>query len=690
MPRLVLLLTFTASALAAHAQPTSLFSYQGLLSDAGTPANGTYHFQFELWTASIAGTQIGATLERDDVPVNDGRFSARLDFGASAFDGADRYLEVLACQGTCAGRGDFTSLGRTQLLAAPYAVTAQQVLTGEGHDHLGQTWTGTGVGDTPLQITGSFADGAVAGAALLVSNTDTGFSAGLRVEAAGTGVEIGTARNNGLVVSSAESRGISIVSTGDDGMRVSSAGDDGVEIGTAGRHGFYVQSVGVDGVFVDFAGDDGISVQQAVDDGVVVNNAGGNGLMVNNADENGVHIVAAATSGLLVETAGIYGVRVNNADVVGVSVGTAQVGLSVTDASLYGVQISSTSGDGVIVGSATGDGIQVTSTLSNGLYVDSALNDGVRIDAAGGDGVLVSSAGNSGFEVTAAAGYGLLANGQAGGAYIRNQISNSTTYRPDLVLGQTGLGDVNNSDAGILTSDPSYYNSDLQFWSNDDVTFFIDKDNNDLTSNFEIYGGLGPPVFTMDSVGDVFILGELTQAGGFSVIDHPLDPQNQTLRHATITSPDMMNVYNGNVTLGLDGSAVVDLPDYFETLNRDFRYQLTPVGAPGPNLYIAERVQEGRFRIAGGMPGLEVSWQVTGIRQDAWAEENRIVVEQAKRPEQMGQYLHPSAFGLSRERGVDYNAEEEARMDEERAQMEAERARTAGADRPVPTARREE
>jgi hypothetical protein len=56
---------------------------------------------------------------------------------------------------------------------------------------------------------------------------------------------------------------------------------------------------------------------------------------------------------------------------------------------------------------------------------------------------------------------------------------------------------------------------------------------------------------------------------------------------------------------------------------------------------------------------------VTGIRQDAWANENRIMVEEDKRAEQRGRYLHPTAFGLERERGVDYDAEEEARRAEQ-------------------------
>jgi hypothetical protein len=90
---------------------------------------------------------------------------------------------------------------------------------------------------------------------------------------------------------------------------------------------------------------------------------------------------------------------------------------------------------------------------------------------------------------------------------------------------------------------------------------------------------------------------------------------------------------------------VVPLPDYFETLNRDFRYQLTCIGGFAP-VYVADKVNGNQFRIAGGTPGLEVSWQVTGIRQDAFANAHRIPVEMDKPPEERGTYLHAVEQGM--------------------------------------------
>jgi hypothetical protein len=144
--------------------------------------------------------------------------------------------------------------------------------------------------------------------------------------------------------------------------------------------------------------------------------------------------------------------------------------------------------------------------------------------------------------------------------------------------------------------------------------------------------------------GNLNVSGTLTKGGGSFKIDHPLDPANKYLSHSFVESPDMMNIYNGNAVLDARGEAVIQLPDWFEALNRDFRYQLTCIGGFAP-VYIASKIAGGQFRIGGGQPGLEVSWQVTGIRQDAYANAHRIPVEEEKPAAERGHYLHPDAFG---------------------------------------------
>jgi len=203
-----------------------------------------------------------------------------------------------------------------------------------------------------------------------------------------------------------------------------------------------------------------------------------------------------------------------------------------------------------------------------------------------------------------------------------------------------------------------------------------DVDNGTNTASaYSIYGSTptgNGPLYAGYFAGDTHVTGTLSKGAGAFKIDHPLDPANMYLQHSFVESPDMMNVYNGNAVLDGTGEATVVLPDYFEVLNRDFRYQLTAIGAPGPNLYVASEIAGNSFRIAGGEPGSKVSWQVTGVRQDRFAEENRIAVEVAKEGYEVGRYMHPEAHGLPATSSVDYNEEREAKK-AERAAANAER-----------------
>jgi hypothetical protein len=153
--------------------------------------------------------------------------------------------------------------------------------------------------------------------------------------------------------------------------------------------------------------------------------------------------------------------------------------------------------------------------------------------------------------------------------------------------------------------------------------------------------------------GHVGVTGSLSKGGGSFRIDHPLDPANKVLQHSFVESPDMLNIYNGVATADAKGEATVELPDWFMALNRDFRYGLTPIGAFAP-LFVKSKVAAGRFTIAGAAPGQEVSWQLTGIRRDAWANANRIEVEVEKPAAQRGQFLHPAAHGKPASQGVDH------------------------------------
>lgn len=124
-------------------------------------------------------------------------------------------------------------------------------------------------------------------------------------------------------------------------------------------------------------------------------------------------------------------------------------------------------------------------------------------------------------------------------------------------------------------------------------------------------------------------------------IDHPLDPANKALVHACIESSEMLNLYRGNIVLDGFGVAEVEMPAWFEALNQDFSYQLTAIGVPAPGLYVSEEIRDGRFAIAGGSPGMKVSWQVSGARHDAYALAHPLQVEQDKGA-QRGKLLYPA------------------------------------------------
>ncbi|MEX2371655.1 MAG: hypothetical protein WD578_11660 [Bacteroidales bacterium] len=197
---------------------------------------------------------------------------------------------------------------------------------------------------------------------------------------------------------------------------------------------------------------------------------------------------------------------------------------------------------------------------------------------------------------------------------------------------------------------------DIDHDSNSDETFSITSENEDKTllriwenalgekrisllsgtynTTYPIYLAAATKIY-----GDLYVQGSLNKSSGSFLIDHPLDPKNKFLYHSFVESPDMMNIYNGNIILNEDGEAIVKLPEYFEALNIKFRYQLTCIGGQA-NVFIAEEIADNEFKISGGFEGLKVSWQVTGIRNDSYAKYNRIEVEVDKPIDEKGTLLY--------------------------------------------------
>jgi len=259
------------------------------------------------------------------------------------------------------------------------------------------------------------------------------------------------------------------------------------------------------------------------------------------------------------------------------------------------------------------------------------LNSGVGVSAFGGDN-------NTGF----AAGIGLLVRGgQATG--FRGGQGASITGGAVTGSGEGGVGldlsggDANGpgniSGAGLVVRAGTPFNGASRGFA----ALFADR----VSMDTDLFVG-----------GSVTIRGNVAKGSGSFKIDHPLDPENKYLSHSFVESPDMMNIYNGTTTTDAKGNATITLPDWFEALNQDFRYQLTVIGTFAQAI-VAEEIKGNRFTVKTSAPNVKVSWQVTGIRHDAYASKHRIAVEERKPEGERGLYLHPDAFNQPESKGIE-------------------------------------
>jgi hypothetical protein len=178
------------------------------------------------------------------------------------------------------------------------------------------------------------------------------------------------------------------------------------------------------------------------------------------------------------------------------------------------------------------------------------------------------------------------------------------------------------------TATPSYANNEVRFRAGGDFTIIGNTCN----------------------TGNLNVVGTLTKGAGAFMIDHPVDPFNKLLYHSFVESNEMKNIYDGMVNLDENGNSGITLPDWFTALNTSFRYQLTPIGSYAP-LFVSQKISDNdndkntsSFKISGGLPFMEVSWQVTGVRKDKFALKYPITVEVEKLEKEKGTYLHPELF----------------------------------------------
>lgn len=156
--------------------------------------------------------------------------------------------------------------------------------------------------------------------------------------------------------------------------------------------------------------------------------------------------------------------------------------------------------------------------------------------------------------------------------------------------------------------------------------------------------------------GDVRVNGELDNKKNILQLDHPIDPENKILSHSSVNSPKMTNIYYGTITTGATGEGRVLLPDYFEAFNRDFHYQLTVIG-DFSQAVVSKEIENNAFTIKTERPYVKVCWEVTAVRNDAYAKAYPLEVEKNKKAEEQGKYLSPEVFGKSREESIFYRPE---------------------------------
>jgi hypothetical protein len=351
----------------------------------------------------------------------------------------------------------------------------------------------------------------------------------------------------------------------------------------------------------------------------------------------------AADADALVGTVTPTSPGLNSEGVRGVNNGTGANGIGVygqQNGSGYGVYGYSPSGRGVAGFSGSWQGVFGHSNSQAGVVGESGSFDGVWGQAHSG-----TAAGVSGHNDNATGGYGVYGGspngygvmGDGGAAGVRGVIGSGSGSGDAGVLGRTNAelgagveGLVGNSNGGL-----AIYGKDIYAlgWAG----YFDGNVNITAGHQLDIGGGC--------------VLG---CSSAQLRIDDPLDPAHRYLQHASVASSQQLDVYSGNVTTNGKGFATVTMPSWFQALNRSFRYQLTIVGGRGWNARVVKPLADNRFTIQSDQPKVKVSWQLTAVRHDRYANANpaRVIVEKPKADR--GKYVHPEVYGKPRSDGIGY------------------------------------
>jgi Collagen triple helix repeat (20 copies) len=661
------------------AQLTDALTYQGELLKDGQPLNDDADLNFRLYDAASGGVLVGTPVAISSHPVVDGRFTVLLDFGPGAFTGDARWIEIDVR--SPAGSGSFSTLtSRQAVTAAPVALFAldgnpgPQGPVGPQGDpgpigpqgpqgdtgptgpqgpqgpqgNTGPTGPQGPQGDTGPQGPPGDSHWLLNGTATYYNSGNVGIGTSIpshKLEVAG---DIGTTE---LIAWNPGITGLAI-----------QAFQGGVEASppTSAIFGYSTERIGVVGWSSSTVPGGGIGVwgqSSLAQDGTGVfgealsttgatsgvfgrtSSPGGVGVRAINTALNGpgwgLYAQSQATSNFVGQSAAVIGWQSSSVNVVeygvlgtlddpsvfpgGPASGAGVAGFSSQGVGVYGSSTSLTSNTVGVWGKAYGPGAVGIDAEANGDLARGVMSHAVVDSGVGYGGSFVV------FDAGAADAYGVLGETNETGV---------STLAPCGVLGKGGTAIRGESTISSGNGVVGIANG-FAAWA------VYGESDIGLAGNFN---------------GDVFVGGTLSKSGGSFKIDHPLDPANKYLSHSFVESPDMLNIYSGTVITDPEGYATITMPEWFSALNSDFRYQLTIIDEGDIDGWvmskIVEKMHDNQFTLRTSVGLIEVSWQVTGIRQDAWANANRIPVESAKAPWERGYYLHPELFGAGADRGM--------------------------------------
>ena len=267
----------------------------------------------------------------------------------------------------------------------------------------------------------------------------------------------------------------------------------------------------------------------------------------------------------------------------------------------------------------------------------------------------LKTAGVYGSNLNTTGGYGVYGNASRGvyGSGTSRGVVGDGNFTTSTPAGDTAIGVL-----GTGWGSPTYgVVGQTALNNNVDPNGFGLYSRNNLAVERSIVVGDNLIVYDTIATNNLFVYQDLEAYGTKNFkIDHPLDPTNKLLRHSSIESPEVLNVYRGNVTLNANGESDVKLPDYFSAININCSYNLTAVGASAPGLFVKNEVNGNTFSIAGGKPGMKVSWTVYAERNDLYMQKNpkAKIVEIEKTASQKGKYIRPDLYEKPASMGMFY------------------------------------